>query len=318
MINPFPFSSDNKRYYTWNYYLRNQFHEKLIKIALDGGFSCPNRDGTCGVGGCIFCGSDGSGEFAQSRSLDLLSQYTAGKQQYQTKWPNCRGIAYFQNYTNTHGSMDKLKACYEPFLKLEDCAGISIATRADALNDEKIAYLQSLTKQKPIWIELGLQSTYDETADLINRGHHYQVFIDIVEKLKETDLKVVVHLINGLPYETYEQMLNNAIRIGKLPIHGLKIHMLHILKHTRLADLYEQEPFTIMNRQTYISLIVDQLERIPASIVIQRLTGDGRQSDLIAPKWTADKKKVLNGIDQEFVRRNSWQGKFCHEPSYTP
>lgn len=313
MINPFPFSSDNKRYYTWNYYLRTQFHEKLIKIALDGGFSCPNRDGTCGVGGCIFCSEQGSGEFTQSRSLDLIAQYEAGKQQYQAKWPKCRGIAYFQNFTNTHGSIAKLKECFEPFLKLDDCAGISIGTRADALDDAKITYLQSLSEHKPVWIELGLQSTYDETAKLMNRGHSYQTFLNIINKLKDTDLKVVVHLINGLPGETYEQMLNNAERVGKLPIHGLKLHMLHILKNTRLAELYEQTPFPIMSRNAYISLVVDQLERIPSSIVIQRLTGDGRACDLIAPVWTTDKKKVLNGIDQELTRRNSWQGKYLQK-----
>lgn len=313
MTNPFPFSSDNKRYYTWNYYLRTQFHEKLIKIALDGGFSCPNRDGTCGSGGCIFCSEEGSGEFAQSRTLDPVAQYEAGKQQYQAKWPNCRGIAYFQNFTNTHGSITKLKACFEPFLKLDDCAGISIATRADALDHEKIAYLQTLTAYKPVWIELGLQSTYDDTAEFINRGHSYQTFLDTIDKLMDTDLKVVVHLINGLPNENYERMLNNAVRVGKLPIHGLKLHMLHVLKNTRLAEFYEHHPFSILSREAYISLIVDQLERIPASIIIQRLTGDGRACDLIAPLWTADKKKVLNGIDQELARRDSWQGKYFSE-----
>ncbi|MEG0274943.1 MAG: TIGR01212 family radical SAM protein [Longicatena sp.] len=309
MNNPFPYTQDNKRYHTWNYHLRQTYHEKLVKIALDGGFSCPNRDGTCGIGGCIFCSERGSGEFAGQKQLPLLKQYELGKIKYLSKWPNCRGIAYFQNFTNTHAPLEYLQSCFEPFLEVEDCVAIAIATRADALDETKIAYLETLNKKKPVYIELGLQSTFDETANFIHRGHTYETFLHTISLLAKTDLKIIVHLINGLPCESKEMMLENAKRVGKLPIHGLKIHMLHVIKNTQLADEYDQEPFPLITRDEYIKLIVDQLEYLPPHIVIQRLTGDGVQADLIAPLWTSDKKKVLNGIDQAMVARDTWQGK---------
>lgn len=309
--NPFPFSDDNKRYHTWNYYLKHQYYEKVFKVALNADFSCPNRDGTCGVGGCTFCSSLGSGDYAGDHQKDLLTQLEEGRNRMLQKWPSGKAMAYFQAYTNTYASIPKLKDTFTPFLHREDIVGISIATRADCLEDEKIAYLDSLTEHKDIWIEVGLQSIHDETAKRVNRGHDYRVFEDAIWKLSKTHLKICVHIINSLPYETKEMMLETAKTIARLPIHAVKIHMLHIMEDTQMAREYQKDPFPVLSKEEYIDLVVDQLEVLPASIVIQRLTGDGVKEKLITPQWTIKKTIVLNDIDKEMVRRNTWQGKYA-------
>ncbi len=227
------------------------------------------------------------------------------------KWPTGKPLAYFQAYTNTYASLSTLKEVFTPFMEKEDNLGIAIATRADCLEDDKIAYLDSLCDHKEIWIELGLQSIHDKTAQLCNRGHDYATFLDCIGRLKHTRLKVCVHLINSLPYETQEMMIESAKAIAALPIHAVKLHMLHICKGTKLALDYTKEPFALQSREEYIDTIIKQLEVFPSNIVIQRLTGDGVAEDLIAPLWTLNKTTILNDIDKEMVKRDTYQSKYA-------
>ncbi len=307
--NPFIYSNDNKRYHTWNYYLKNRFHDKVFKVPLNANFSCPNRDGKCGYGGCTFCGSMGSGECAGDIQDDMRTQFEKGIAIMRKKWPHGKAIAYFQAYTNTYADLDTLKAHFDPFIHNDEVLALAIATRADCLEDEKIAYLSELAKKKEIWVELGLQSIHNETAKRINRGHTFETFVDCVQRLQNTGIKICVHLINNLPYETQEMMIESAKTIGELPVHAIKIHMLHLMKKTKMAFEYQQHPFPIMDRETYVDTIIKQLEVLPKEMIIQRLTGDGVKDLLIAPLWTLKKVVVLNEIDKEMVRRNTWQGK---------
>ncbi|MEG2543597.1 MAG: TIGR01212 family radical SAM protein [Longicatena sp.] len=309
--NPFLNSDDNKRYYTWNMYLKHHFHHKVCKVALNASFTCPNRDGTCGLGGCTFCGAKGSGEFAGDKQEDLMKQYLHGIEKMHHKWPNALTMPYFQAFTNTYAPLKELKATFDPFVNSNDSVAICIATRADCLEDDKISYLQSLTKKKEIWIELGLQSIHDRTAEHVHRGHTYQQFEDCVKRLAKTDIKICVHLMNSLPNESADMMIESAKVVGRLPIHALKIHMLYIMKDTQLAKEYETTPFPILTKEEYIAIVIKQLEWIPKEIIIQRLTGDGVKEDLITPSWTIKKTCVLNDIDKEMVRLNTWQGKKC-------
>ena len=309
MDNPFPYSLDNKRYHTWNYYLRQKYHTKVFKVALNANFTCPNRDGTCGIGGCTFCSSLGSGDTAGDVTLSLENQYQQILKIMKRKWPDGKPIAYFQAYTNTYAPLDTLKACYEPFIKKEEVLGIAIATRADCLEDEKIEYLASLATQKEIWIELGLQSIHDETMEKLNRGHDFQTFLDCIEKLKKTPLKVCAHIMNSLPGENADMMIETAKELGKLDIDAIKIHMLHVLKQTKMGEDYLKKPFTLLSLSEYVDICIKQLEWLPAPIVIQRLTGDPVKADLIAPEWVLNKTNVLNCIDKEMAKRNTWQGK---------
>ena len=307
--NPFPFSDDNKRYHTWNYYLKHKIGNKTAKVPLDAGFSCPNRDGTKGFGGCTYCSAKGSGDSIVARG-NLMEQYEQGLSVMQRKWPDCQGIAYFQAFTNTYGPMEKLKQCFSPFIQREDVCAIAIATRADCLEDEKIAYLCELAKEKEVWVELGLQTIHDQTAALINRGHDFSEFRSCVERLASTPLHVCVHLINSLPMETKSQMIESARIVGSLPIEAVKIHMLHLVKGTQLAKQYEENPFPLLTMEEYVDVVIAQLELLPPEIIIQRLTGDGILSDLLAPFWTTHKVQVLNEIDKAMAKRNTWQGKY--------
>lgn len=306
--NPFLYSDDNKRYHTWNYYLKHHFNAKVFKVALNADFSCPNRDGKCGIGGCTFCSSLGSGDTAGDIHDDLMTQFEKGIKLMRRKWPMGEAMAYFQAYTNTYAPLPILKQTFDPFIKREDVKAIAIATRADCLDDEIIEYLQTLTNEKEIWIELGLQSIHNQTAAAINRGHTYETFLDTIQRLSKTDLKICVHLMNSLPNETSEMMIESARAIGQLPIHAVKIHMLHLLKNTRLGNEYLHSPFPMLSREEYIDTVVKQLMVLPKEIIIQRLTGDGVIEDLIAPLWTIRKVTILNDIDKEMVRRNAWQG----------
>lgn len=308
--NPFLYSDDNKRYHTWDYYLKHTYHEKVFKVALNADFSCPNRDGTCGVGGCTFCGSLGSGECAGDVQEDVMTQFEKGCVIMQRKWPKGKAMAYFQAYSNTYAPLAKLKQTFEPFVLRDDVIAISIATRPDCLEDEKIAYIDSLTKKKDIWIELGLQSIHDETASAVNRGHDYATFLDCIRRLQKTNIKICVHIINSLPNESIEDMLSSAKAIGQLPIHAVKIHMLHLMEGTMMAEAYKKHPFPLLSRDAYVDLVIRQLEVLPPAMIIQRLTGDGIQDALLAPDWTRKKVVVLNEIDKEMVKRNTWQGKY--------
>ena len=306
--NPFPYSEDNKRYHTWNYYLKHRFSNKVFKVALNANFSCPNRDGTCGVGGCTFCSALGSGDCAGDIHDDLAKQFDEGLRVMKKKWPTGSAMAYFQAYTNTYAPLSTLKKTFEPFLEREDVVAIAIATRADCLSDETIAYLNDACKRKEIWIELGLQSIHDETALAINRGHTFACFRETIERLSKTNCKICVHLMNSLPYETADMMIESAKVVGTLPIHAIKIHMLHLLKNTKMANEYIKKPFPILSKEEYIDVVVEQLKVLPPQLIIQRLTGDGVEDELIAPMWTRKKVVVLNDIDKELVAQNTMQG----------
>ncbi len=303
--NPFPFSNDNKRYQTWNYYLKETYRSKVYKVPINMGFGCPNRDGTKALGGCTFCSALGSGDYAGNMLDSPLTQYEQGKKMMERKWPNSLTIPYFQAYTNTYAPLTEIIAMIEPFLELEEVVAIAIATRADCLSNECLDYLSKCSLKKEIWLELGLQTIHDHIAIQINRGHTYFEFIECLERCKSTPLKICVHLMNGLPNETKEMMLESAQTVAKLPIHSLKIHMLHVIKDTALAN----QTFPLLTKEEYVELVVKQLEVLPHNIIIQRLTGDAVASDLIAPEWTLNKTSVLNEIDKLMARKNTWQGK---------
>ena len=251
MKNPFIYSNDNKRYHTFNYYLKNTYHEKVFKVPLDGGFTCPNRDGSKATGGCTFCSALGSGDSIIHHE-DIMTQYEEGVKLLRKKWPHGKGMAYFQAYTNTYGPLEKLKELFEPFVQREDVVAVCIATRADCLNDENIAYLDSLTSYKDIWVEVGLQTIHDETAQRINRAHDFACFLKAIDKLSKTNCKICVHIINGLPYETKDMMIETIQTIASLPIHAVKIHMLHLLKNTVMANEYEKKPFHILTLDIFL------------------------------------------------------------------
>ena len=308
MNNIFEFSLDNKRYHTWNYHLNKKFGQKVFKVSLNAGFTCPNIDGTKGVGGCIYCSSSGSGDFAGNPNCDIVSQFNEVKEKMHKKWPDAKYIPYFQAHTNTYASVEVLKEKFEPVLKLDGVVGLSIATRADALSDAVVDYLEELSKRTYLIVELGLQSVFDKTGELINRCHTYDEFLKGYEKLQSRGINICVHLIIGLPGETHEMMLESVKKTAQLKPHAIKLHLLHILKGTKIADMYERGEVKTLTRDEYVDIIVDALELIPKDIIIQRLTGDGGKDDLIAPLWSLKKFCVLNEIDKEMVRRNCYQG----------
>ncbi|MGB7594425.1 MAG: TIGR01212 family radical SAM protein [Erysipelotrichaceae bacterium] len=307
-MNRFPFSDDNKRYHTFNYYLRHRFAEKVFKVGLDAGFTCPNRDGKAGFGGCTFCNAIGSGDFGGSRMDPLDIQFEKGDAMMKKKWPNGKAIAYFQSFTNTYASLSEIKAKFDPIFNRDDVLALAVATRPDAIADDVLAYLDDLASRKEVWIELGLQSIHDSSAQAFNRGYDFTVFKESFNRIRKTKLKIAVHLLNGLPGETKEQMVESAQEVGKLFPDGIKIHMLNVLKGTALSKEYEENPFPLLTLDEYTDLIVDQLEVLPPSVVIQRLTGDGDPHELIAPTWTTNKTIVLNTIDKKMAFRNTMQG----------
>lgn len=299
----------DKRYHSLNFALREIFNEKTLKLSLDGGFTCPNRDGTIGSRGCIFCSEKGSGDFAGDRSLSLKKQIESQQELLSEKWPNGTYIGYFQNFTNTYDSLENLKMVYEEVLSHPDIKGLAIATRPDALTDEIIDYLEELSKKTFLWIELGLQSIHESSSDFIRRGYSIDLFESTFEKLKSKNINTVVHLILGLPGESKAQIIKSVDYISKLKPWGIKLHLLHILKNTDLASYYEEHPFTLFEMDEYINLIVECLEHLDPSIVIHRLTGDGGKDSLLAPRWTLNKRAVLNGIDKLLREKNSFQGR---------
>ena len=300
----FKFSLDNKRYHTLNYFLKNKFNSKVFKVSLNAGFSCPNK---INGDGCIFCSKLGSGDFAGIPSDDLVTQFKKIKKMLEKKWPDSKYIAYFQANTNTYAPLPELKEKYESVLSLRNVVGLSIATRSDAISDEVLNYLIELNKRTFLTIELGLQSTKASTLQLINRGHSLKNFDTMVKKLKNNNINVVVHIINGLPHESKEDMLNTVKHLNELEINGLKIHMLSITKDTVLENYYRTNPFHILSKDEYIDIVCDQLELLNENIVIHRITGDPKKEDLIEPTWLLKKFIVLNDIDKEMKRRNSYQ-----------
>lgn len=309
MQNPFKYSEDNKRYYTLDYFYKHKFGKKVCKISLNAGFTCPNKDGTKGIGGCIYCSKLGSGDFAGDIKKDLITQFNEVKEHMKKKWPDALYIGYFQANTNTYAKTEVLKQKYEPILELDDVVGLNIATRPDAITEDCLDYLEELSTRTYLTIELGLQTIHEQTTKLINRGHDLECFDNMVKKLRERNINVVVHIINGLPYETKEMMLETVNHLNNLDIQGIKIHMLHIIKDTALALMYEKEKFHVLTKEEYIDIVINQLEILKPDIVINRITGDPVKEDLIEPTWLIKKFCVLNDIDKEMVKRNSYQGK---------
>lgn len=300
--------SDYKRYYTLNNFYQKKFGCKVCKISLNAGFTCPNIDGKVGYGGCIYCSKSGSGEFGGDINDDLVTQFNKIKEVINKKWPKAKYIAYFQAHSNTYAPLPKLKEAYESVLNLKDVVGISIATRCDCIEDDVLDYLTELNKKTFLTIELGLQTIHDKTSKLINRCHTLKCFEDMVKKLKERNIHVVVHIINGLPYETKEMMLETVKYLNRLHIDGIKIHMLNITKDTALAKLYEKEKFHMLTKEEYINITCDQLQILDPNIVINRASSDPKKEDLIEPNWLTKKFTVLNEIDKELKRRNTYQG----------
>ncbi len=307
-MNPFPYTTDNKRYHTFNYELRLRYHSKVYRVPLNTNLSCPNRDGTCGFGGCTFCTALGSGDFTGPTQDDLMTQYQKGKAVMALKWPKAKPMAYFQAYTNTYASLETLKRIFDPFIEMDELVALAIATRADCLSDEVIDYLDHLCIKKDVYLELGLQSIHDETALAMNRGHDYATFLTTYQKLQKTKLKLVIHLMNGYPSESMSMMVQTAKVIGQLHPYGLKIHMLNVLDHTALGQAYKLNPFDLMDQEAYENLIIHQLQLIPSEVVIMRLTGDGEADKILAPLWVKNKKSVLNNIDKKMTRRQITQG----------
>ena len=309
MENKFKYSDTNKRYHTLDYFYKHKFNSKVCKISLNANFSCPNIDGTKGYGGCIYCSKLGSGEYAGKLGDSIEKQFQDVKKIYDKKWPNAKYIAYFQARTNTYAPVEKLKEIYEKALKEENVIGLNIATRSDSITDECLNYLEELNKKTYLTIELGLQTIKEETAKLINRCNSLDNFKNMVLELRKRNIDVVVHIINGLPYETKEDMIETVKYLNKLDIQGIKIHMLSVIKDTQLEKMYKQEKFHILSKEEYIDIVIEQLENLGEEIVIHRITGDPKIDDLIEPKWLCKKFCVLNDIDKEMVERNSYQGK---------
>lgn len=306
--NPFPFSDDNKRYHTWNYHLRHTFGEKVAKIPLDGGFTCPNIDGTKGTGGCTYCSGRGSGDFAGPRELDVVTQLQQGRRAMAHKWGEVKAIAYFQAFTNTYAPVERLRALFEPVLSEPGVVGLSVATRPDALPEEVVEYLAELNARTFLTVELGLQSVHDQTGRRINRGHTWAEFVEGYHKLADRGIRVCVHLIDGLPGEDRAMMLETARQVAALRPYSVKIHLLHLLRGTPMAREYGAEAFSLMSMEEYVQTVCDQLELLPPETVIQRVTGDGKKEDLIGPLWSLKKFVVINEIDKELYRRGSVQG----------
>lgn len=308
MVNPFLYSSDNKRYHTLSYHLKSKFDRRVFKAVIDAGFTCPNLDGTKGTGGCTYC-LGGSGEFTNGEGASVTEQVRAELARVRKKWSDADGIAYFQAHTNTYAPLPKLRELYESALSVEGICGISIATRADALQTETMDYLSELSKRTYLTVELGLQTIHDSTAASIHRGHTYAEFLKSYEALKLRGIRVCVHIINGLPGETDEMMRETARVIGGLGADAIKIHLLQIMEGTMMARQYNAYEVVPMTKENYINLVCAQLAVLPAETVIERITGDGSHDKLIAPRWGIDKIALLGGIDQVLAKENTWQGK---------
>lgn len=298
-----------ERINTLNQHYRQMFGEKVYKLSLDGGFTCPNRDGKLGTGGCIFCSAGGSGDFAASRSLSISEQLEAAKTVFGGKNTGKKYIAYFQAFTNTYGPLSYLKKIYTEAMEPAEIAGLSIGTRPDCLPDKTIDLLGGLNQVKPVYLELGFQTCHEDTARFIRRGYSNKVFEDAVLRAKKAGLNVVCHIILGLPGETKEMIYETIDYLNHLPIDGIKMSMLHVLKHTDLADYYEETGFPVYEQEEYIDLVIDCLERLRKDIVVHRMTGDGPKELLIAPLWSLNKRAVLNGIQKRLRERNTWQGR---------
>ena len=307
-MNKFLYSNTNKRYHTLDYFYKQKFNSKVCKISLNAGFTCPNIDGTKGYNGCIYCSKSGSGEYGGNPKEDLIKQFYEIKKTMDKKWPNSKYIGYFQARTNTYAPVKILKEKYETILNLPNVVGLSIATRPDAISDECLEYLKELNKKTFLTIELGLQTIHEKTSKLINRCHDLKCFEKTLKKLQKNNIFTVVHIINGLPYETKDMMIETVKYLNKQKIDGIKIHMLSILKNTPLETYYKKNKFKILTKEEYIDITIEQLRYLNPKIVIQRLTGDPMKEELIEPKWTTKKIDILNTIDKIMAKNNIYQG----------
>jgi radical SAM protein (TIGR01212 family) len=300
----------NKRYTDLNTYLRNIFGCRVQKITIDAGLTCPNRDGTLSHDGCIYCNSRGSGTGAHAKGLSITRQLIDGKNSLSRRYKAKKFIAYFQSFSNTYAPLPQLQRLYDEALSVDDIVGLSIGTRPDCVDEAVLGLLQNYAKRHLIWIEYGLQSARDATLAYINRGHDAQCFKDAVAKTQNRGIKICTHVILGLPHETRQDMLNTAAMIAKLGIDGVKLHLLYVVRGTRLEALYRQGEFRCLEQQAYVDLVCDFLERIPAEMVVQRLTGDPHREELLAPLWSLKKSETLNLIHRTLEKRDSWQGKY--------
>ena len=299
-----------KRYYSFDSFLKNTFGEKIYKVSLDGGFTCPNRDGTIGTGGCIFCSEGGSGDFASDARLPVSDQITQGISLVAAKNPSSRYIAYFQAFTNTYAPVSRLRKLFTEAIEDPRIAALAIGTRPDCLPDNVLALLKELNERKPVFVELGLQTIHPVTAGLIRRGYPLSCFEEAVRNLSSIGVWTVVHLILGLPGETEDMMLESVRYLNSLPIHGVKFSMLHILKGTDLADIYREKPFPVFTMESYVNLILQCIGNLRSDIVIHRLTGDGPKDLLIAPLWSLRKRTALNNIAHQLKVQDIRQGDF--------
>ncbi len=311
MNNPFKYSDDNKRYHTLNYYYKHKYNSKVFKVSLNAGFSCPNIDGIKSTLGCSYCSKSGSGEFGGNVNEPLKVQFDTVKNRMLKKWPNAKYIGYFQARSNTYAPVSVLKEKYEEVLRFPGVVGLNIATRADCISESCLLYLEDLNKRTELTVELGLQSIHDKTAKRINRCHDLETFYNTVLRLREKNIDVVVHIINGLPGEDKEDMLDTVRYLNKLDIQGIKIHMLSILKDTPIYQEYKNKKFHVLSKDDYIDIVISQLELLREEIVIHRITGDPPQELCVEPKWLFKKFCVLNDIDKEMVKRDTYQGKFA-------
>jgi radical SAM protein (TIGR01212 family) len=306
----------DKRYYSLNYFLREKFGEKVFKISLDAGFSCPNRDGTISKGGCVFCSERGSGDFAGNRNYSITSQFQDIKAMMNKKWKTGKYIAYFQAYTNTYGNISLLREKYEEALMQDGVVALAIATRPDCLGDEVIELLKEMNERVYTWVELGLQTCNDKVAKVINRGYDLEVFEEGLDKLRKAGIDVVVHTILGLPGENKNDMLKTIDYVAKKDIQGIKFHLLHLMKETPLVKFYENNRLSFMEQDEYVNIICNALTRLPQNIVIHRLTGDAPRELLLGPMWSLRKWEVLNDIDRKLIEKNIHQGLLVEKNSY--
>ncbi|MBQ7981158.1 MAG: TIGR01212 family radical SAM protein [Oscillospiraceae bacterium] len=307
--NPFQFSCDNKRYRTYSHYLKERFGNKVFKVSLNLGLSCPNRDGKKGFGDCIYCSEKLSGDFGGNPAQSLEVQFEKVRLAMEKKWEGGKCIPYFQAGTNTYADRSFLKEAYEKALSFDNVVGLAIATRADCITKEIADLLCDISKRTYLVVELGLQTIHDSTAELINRCHTYEEFLTGYGMLKERNINVCIHLIDGLPGETKEMMLQTAKEVGRLSPHAVKLHLLHVIRGTRLFDMYEKGLVRPLELEEYVDIVCDQLELFPQETVIERVTGDGAKDTLAAPMWSLKKLCVMNEIDKEMGRRNSFQGR---------
>ena len=309
MKNSFLYSDTNKRYHTLDYANRRRYGGRVVKIPLNAGFTCPNIDGLRGRGGCTYCSSQGSGEHAGDPALPLMEQYRRGIEATRSKWPEARYIPYFQAHTNTYAPVEVLRRCFEPFVGLKGTVGLSIATRADCLPPETLDYLATIADRTDLTVELGLQSAFDTTGERINRCHSYAEFQAAVRALHERDIRVCVHLIDGLPGEDHAMMLETMRRVAAEPIDAVKLHLLYIIAGTEMGRQYQAGLVRPLTQEEYVAIVCDQLELLPPQVVVERITGDGEEATLLAPLWSLHKRRVMNAIDKEMARRDSWQGR---------